>query len=127
MLSTDLSTAGPILLVSIPVICLGLAITCALFARSARSEAAKCYEWVEAVSKMRNPAAKVAQLSAEVTELTDSYDALLKSHKKLRARIGMREARRKKADLDTGNGSDLSSETDKRALRLAAKNAGLLK
>lgn len=127
MLSTDLSTIAPIWLVSMPLICLGLGVASVLFARSARSHAVKCQEWVEIVSKMRDPAAKVAQLSAEMSELQDAYDALFKSHRKLRARIGMREARRKKAELEAGNGSDLSSETDKRALRLAAKNAGYLK
>jgi hypothetical protein len=74
---------------------------------------------------MRDPTTQIAELSAEMSELTDAYGALLKSHKKLRSRITMRENREK--GMDQGTGSDLSSLTDKRALRLAAKGAGLLK
>lgn len=40
----------------------------------------------------------LAQLSAEMLELTDSFAALLKSHETLRSRISMRENREKRAD-----------------------------
>lgn len=36
---------------------------------------------------------KMAEVEASLTELTDAYDALLTSHKKLRSRIGMRANR----------------------------------
>ena len=46
--------------------------------------------------------AKIARLEASVTDLHDSYEALLDSHKKLRSRIGMRKVReaRGKASAD---------------------------
>lgn len=37
--------------------------------------------------------AKMAHVEASLSELTDAYDALLSSHKKLRSRIGMRAVR----------------------------------
>lgn len=125
MLSTELSTVAVICALTVAAFCLILAITCWLNARSARLYAANCEIWVQKVAKMRDPTAPIAELTAEMTDLTDSFQSLLRSHKKLRARIGMREARAKKRDMDAE--TDLGSETDKRALRLAAKQSGLLK
>lgn len=124
MLSTDLSTGALIFAVSCAVLSVALGLLCWVNARHARLYAANCEVWVQKVAKMRDPTAAVAALSSEMTELQDSYQSLLKSHKKLRSRIGMREVR-EKAGSDPG--SDLSSETDKRQLRLAVKAAGLLK
>lgn len=39
---------------------------------------------------------RIAELQSAVTELHDSYSALLDSHKKLRSRIGMRQLRERK-------------------------------
>jgi hypothetical protein len=63
--------------------------------------------------------AKMAHVEAALTELTDAYDALLDSHKKLRARIGMRKVRADRKE----NGSDVPDSTVdpagyKRAMRL---------
>jgi len=68
---------------------------------------------------------RLAEVEGTLTELLDSYDSLLKSHKKLRSRIGMRETRARRNGA--GSDDDLSSGTDKTALRIAAKSAGLLK
>jgi len=62
----------------------------------------------------------MAAVEATMTDLTDSYDGLLASHKKLRSRIGMR-ATREKAE------NSLDSGDDKVKLRLAAKQSGLLR
>lgn len=123
MFSTDLSTGAVICAVIVAALSLTLAVLCWINARSARSHAAECYQWVKKVGQMRDPTAKIAELSAEVTEMADAYDALLKSHRKLRSRIGMRENRAAKSD----KASDLGAISDKRELRLAAKNAGLLR
>ena len=80
---------------------------------------------VERYLRQKEPESQIAALSGQMTELTDAYDALLKSHKKLRSRITMRENRQKGRDTD--DDPDLSSMTDKTALRHAAKRAGLLK
>lgn len=121
MLSTELALicAGIVTILS-----LTLALVCVVNARRARSYAANCAEWVKRVADMRDPTTKVAELSAEMTELADSYHALLKSHKKLRSRIGMRENRNR---AGAAPDEELSSITDKSALRLAAKSRGLLK
>lgn len=122
MLSTDWALYGFLIHAFLT---LALAILCWVNARNAASHSAACAVWVRKVSEMRDPTTKIAELSAELTELTDSYAALLKSHKKLRSRITMRENREKR--VDNAPAEDLSSGRDKRALRLAAKERGLLK
>ena len=92
-----------------------------IIARSAATYARAVEKYLSA----KEPESQIAALHAEMTELTDAYDALLKSHKKLRSRITMRENREKGRDNDPE--TDLGSSTDKTALRLAAKRSGLLK
>lgn len=121
MLSTDLVL---ICAVTVALLSLCLALLCWLNARRARIQAAHCYEYVQQVQAARDPTARLAEISAELTELTDAYAAMLKSHKKLRSRITMRENREK---AGTTGGGDLASIADKQALRLAAKARGLLK
>lgn len=121
MLSTETALY---LTVTVSFLSLCLALLCVWNARRAQSYAANCENWMRRVAEMRDPTAKIAELSGEMTELADSYSALLKSHRKLRSRISMRE-NREKGGADPA--SDLSSERDKRQLRLAAKSAGLLK
>jgi hypothetical protein len=121
MLSTDLLLISAL---SITAINLILGITTWLNARHAQSYAAECAEWSQKSYALREPTAAIAEMSAELTELADSYHALLKSHKKLRARITMRQNRER---AGAGANGELSSETDKSKLRLAAKSAGLLK
>lgn len=43
---------------------------------------------------------KMAEVETSLTELTDAYDALLASHKKLRSRIGMRANRDAKKESE---------------------------
>jgi len=65
---------------------------------------------------------RMAEVEATLTDLTDSYDALLAQHKKLRSRIGMRKVRE---DAGKKPATGLNS-TDKDEVRLAAKAANLL-
>ena len=116
---------APLLAYSLLAIALCLAIASMLIARSARSHAANCVEWLQKAAQSHPDKAEIAKLSAELTELTDAYHALLASHKKLRSRIGMRENRKRK--LDDQDDAELGSMTDKDKLRLAAKAQGLLK
>ncbi len=122
MLPTDLPTALAIL---VAVISLILAFIAALSANKCARYCAAAMEFVRKMEAKPVPKDTVAELSSEMTELVDSYHALLKSHKKLRARIGMREAREKRPEPQTE--IDLASTTDKAALRLEAKSRGLLK
>lgn len=118
MLSTELAL---ICLTIASFLSLCLAIVCWLNARSARSHSAECYQWVQKIGKMRDPTASVAELSAEVTELHDAYDALLKSHKKLRSRIGMRE-NRARAGNGVDSGTVPASDSEKAAYKSKLRN-----
>lgn len=119
MLSTD---SLVILALFVAIAALIVALASMLIARSARSYCAAWGRWAENNAE----ASVVAGLSAEMTDLRDGYASLLASHKKLRSRITMRVNREKKR-LDNAGDVDLSSESDKKALRLAARQVGLLK
>lgn len=119
MFSTEFALYSLLLL---NIFTLIVALIAIINARSARNYASAWAKWATDNAE----SSVVAQLSGEMTDLTDSYNALLKSHKRLRSRITMRENREKKK-LDDEPDDDLSSERDKRALRLKARAAGLLK
>jgi len=57
-----------------------------------------CMNYVREENKRAVSLRKMAEVEATLTELTDAYDALLTSQKKLRSRIGMRANREKKRD-----------------------------
>lgn len=82
---------------------------------------------LRAAKQPTGSAAHVAELAAGLTELTDAYDALLRSHKKLRSRIGMRENRGADGRRESPQGQLSLDSTDKIALRLAARQHGLLR
>ena len=69
---------------------------------------------------------RIADVESTLTELTDSYDALLTSHKKLRSRISMRENReRGKQPVDSTTEAGRLALKDE--LRDKAKAKGLLR
>lgn len=73
---------------------------------------------------------RFVHVETSLTELLDSYQALLTSHKKLRSRIGMREHRvnGKADDLPAAAPADESGRAQyKHALRDKAKRNGWLK
>lgn len=117
MLSTELSyefVALALLLVLFAIV----------FYRWMRKLAAYCTEAVQVVQNQNANSVKlrqIADLSAEMTDLRDSFDSLLKQHKKLRARYTMRERRSNGKTDESGLHS-----TDKTEVRKAAKAAGLL-
>lgn len=90
-------------------------------ARKSRDDASALAGWVHENNKASVTLKRQTELETQLTELTDSYDALLKSHRKLRSRIGMRRNREKGRDSDD---DALESVTDKAKLRLIAKKAG---
>lgn len=119
MLSTDLPT---VLALAVAFMALCVAGAAAFFAvRSARN-VSQVALWVHQKNAKSASLKRIAELEATMTELLDSYDSLLTSHKKLRARIGMRAAREKRVSEP-----DLTTETDKAALRHAARAAGMLR
>lgn len=92
MLSTELSTIFVLAALALSLIALYISIAAVRFVRYNSSESLSL--------------SKMAKVEASLTELTDSYDALLTSHKKLRSRIGMRKHR--------GNGEAKDDEPDSR-------------
>ncbi len=79
-------------------------------------------EYVQTQNKKAVTLRRMAEVEASLTDLTDSYEALLAAHKKLRSRINMRAVREdRKNDADSA-----ANGTDKRALRQAARDKNLL-
>lgn len=69
----------------------------------------------------------LAQLNAEVAELTYSFESLRAQHKRLNARVGMREARAT-LEQQPGDSSSLAEKPLPRAqLREVARARGLIK
>lgn len=122
MLSTILTVAaGLSLLVS-----LTFSAAAVFYSRKSRTAVSEVALWINENNKRSVTLKQLAELSAEVTELKDSYDSLLTAHKKLRSRIGMRELRQKRNEVDNNDATELGSVTDKNELRLKAKARGLL-
>jgi hypothetical protein len=88
-----LSTAyGPL---AVSILALSVAVYAVFYARVAFDQAATAYHEAD----RRAPGLKrLTEIEVELTELKDSYAALLTSHKKIRSRIGMRELREREAD-----------------------------
>ena len=72
---------------------------------------------------------RLTDIEVTLTELTDSYDALLESHKKLRSRIGMRKTREDQKTPPNGAAPNPQTDPDgyKRAMRLELRAKGILK
>lgn len=94
------------------------------FAKLAEKYAQDAMDWVRENNEESLGLTKIAEHEAALTELQDSYSALLSSHKKLRSRIGMRENRAKAKS----NGVDeAASYAERKAqLRDHAKAKGYL-
>lgn len=69
---------------------------------------------------------RMAEVEATLTDLADSYDALLKAHKTLRSRIGMRHVRDQKIanGIETIPDSTADPAGYKRAMRLRLRSEG---
>jgi len=100
MISTDLST---LFLLFVVAICVGFAGFAVKYASAARNYAEDCFQWVKGNNEKSLSLTRIAELEAALTDLADAYHALLKSHKKLRSRIGMRELRKRRKDAQNGS------------------------
>jgi len=106
-----------------------VALAALIVAIFAFARASRAVDYGIALQKWANEAAdpvgkrQIADLAATVTELSDSYDSLLESHKKLRARIGMRAVREKRTN---GQDDDLATTRDKVHLRQELRRRGQL-
>lgn len=86
-------------------------------------------DWVQNQNSRSVGLRRMADLEATCTELLDSYNALLTSHKKLRSRIGMREGRAKRKNgIDSSPGAtDSEKAAYKAELRNDLRQRGLLR
>ncbi len=119
MLSTEMLTGFNIGIATLAVL---LVLFCLFAYRWMVALAQYCREAVEFVQAQNKNAVslrRIAEVEATLTELLDSYDALLRSHKKLRARIGMRIGRQEKAN---GVDSDSKEPPTDEATRAAYKS-----
>ena len=97
------------------------AIGCCYYVMKLGAYCRDAVEYVVNSNKKALTLRRMAEVEATLTELTDSYQALLDSHKKLRSRIGMRAVRENRE-----NGVDSSTTIDKTQLRHTAKQKGLI-
>lgn len=124
MLSTMLLSLGIGFALGASIVSIISSFRAVKYARNAENFAQESLDWTQKNNSKALSLAKVAELETAVTELTDSYHALLTSHKKLRSRIGMREHREKGGN---GKASDTGSESYeqlKNRLREEAKQKG---
>ncbi len=120
---TELSTALALILA---VAALAVALIAYRGSRKSVENVVSLAQWTRENSSKSLSLKRIAQLEADMTDLQESYDTLLGSMKKLRAKIHLRMAREKRHP-GSDEPNDLHSETDKNALRLNAKGAGLLR
>ena len=100
MFSTELSTG----LVVLALLLLLLAMACFAHAMAMYKKVSAWGQYIVEQNKRSVTLRRMAEVEATLTELLDSYESLLTSHKKLRSRITMRENRAKPA-----NGIDSTS------------------
>lgn len=126
MLFTDLPT---ILLLGSAIIAVFMSGWAVVNALRAQKYANDCVIWVQKENKDAVSLRRMAEVEATLTDLADSYHALLKAHKKLRSRIAMRNRNHDKSevDLEPVIDVDAASTPNKNELRVAAKQLGLLK
>lgn len=126
-LSTELFTAYAAAVASL--LALLASFLCLRWAILARDQAAACAQYVADQNKRSLSLKKMAEVETALTDLTDAYDSLLSQHKKMRARIVMREAREKKKQLGDAPAqmSDAEKSSEKARLRVLCKERGLLK
>jgi len=125
MLSTELSTGLVIFGGAIVVYCVAMYVWQLKLVNYVRDFA----DHVDRQNKRSLSLSKLAEIETTLTELTDSYAALLTSHKKLRSRIGMREHREKTGNevVDTLPTSEAERLAYKARLRDRAKSTGYLR
>lgn len=125
MISTELAFAAAGFAVGCALLAVISAARAVKYARSAESFAVDALDYLKTNNEKSLSLAQLAEVQAGLTELTDSYQSLLTSHKKLRSRIGMREVRDRRAN---GNAPDDSADyaTRKSQLRDMAKSKGYL-
>lgn len=122
MLSTELHT---ILLATWALLCGFWAWRSAHSAKKAHRIAVEALDFAKSDKYDPVGRAKIAEIEASLTELSDSYDALLSSQKRLRARIGMRAVRERRGSEN--DEASVMSGDDKVKLRMQAKKSGLLR
>jgi len=98
-------------------------------ARKMADYCAKCTNYMHENNAEAFKDSRIAALDSSLTELSDQFSSLNASHKRLRSKYGMRDLRerQKNGDDEPEGDLDLAKTNDKRALRLALMQKGLLK
>ena len=98
-------------------------------ARKMANYCAQCSDYMHQNNIEALKDSKLGELVRDMAEVRDDLSSLQASHNRLRSKYSMRDLReRRKREQDDPNGElDLSSTTDKRALRLELRKKGLLK
>lgn len=87
------------LLILFGVFCVVCVFFLAIYSYNTRVRVRNAINRMENDNKRSLSLRKMAEVEASLSELTDAYDALLTSHKKLRSRIGMRHHRERKNEV----------------------------
>lgn len=103
-----------------------------LHARKLAAYAGECASWIEKHNLDALADSKIAELERSLTELWDSHQSLLASHKRLRSKYGMRDLRERRKNGDDTDNPDLFADDERKAaqkakLRAQAKRDGLLR
>ena len=117
---SELSSELSIVLLVFLLLCCSFAVVCTVYVRRLANYCRDSVNYVLSQNKNAVTLRKMADIETAVTDLTDAYDSLITQHKRLRARIGMRENRAAKQN-------PVESTDDKTQLRLAAKQNGYLR
>ena len=125
MLSTGFSIGLALLCALTLAFCVAITVWCARMSQYVQG----AVQMLQTQNKRSVSLAKLAEVESTLTELSDSYEALLASHRKLRSRITMRANREKRANgAESDDGSPPADEAGraayKNALRDAARKKG---
>lgn len=108
MLSTDLSTTLLVFVALAAVFVSGFTYYRMRLSEKWQRQVA---EWVQTENADAVSLRRIAEVEAGFTELRESFDQLLTSHKRLRSRISMRELRERRKDGESTDEGDLFDET----------------
>lgn len=127
MLSTTYPQIGLFLTCFVAIF---LSIRAYLLISRAYSNIETCIKWVRDENEASVSLRRMAEVESTLTDLLDSYQNLLDSHKKLRSRIGMRELREKRANEEPDQVSlldEASQQAYKSKLRAQLRASGRLR
>jgi len=112
--------------------CIGGLIYFVQHSRKLANYCASCVDWVNENNLEALSSSKIAECERSLTELWDSHQSLLASHKRLRSKYGMRDLRERKKNGQDEETEEMFPDDDKKAaykakLRNECRAKGLLR